>query len=726
MSNKDYKAYLLSKNKADESNLKSYKKQYETALGKAPVDDENAKVEINLNDNMIDEEQVDTELTDLLKQYLPNIAYLTQVVGDDRLSNENKYDLVLNFQTFVEPRLLAIKNKKISVQRMVAFLVQIAKELKASSLNVDIDNKLTDITGALRSQIDDFKGKEGEASLDELIDDLVRFNKYFMKANNIARNSANGLQIGEIRKLIKKLASIDRSYHNFYKAVKKVKEKFRNDGYKFLSDDIIDNLKLTTVTSRKDLQAVYENYFDQVTTQSGISYPEARMIWEYKREIEEDLRDNNEESFYDEDDFVDANDDPFEDNPLQRRRQPTTEELRARLNIPVDSIRSSNQFMDDLTDMNQRFEMARDAKKRRARRARLGTWNENLTRNEMEEEDKNITDAYLRNPKVTKKDLIHNELKKKLDERDMRQKGKREKVKEAYERYNMQANDRDAPATIRTYQSNNNVNSNKKQLQPPASSVVRLQPPILQSEVNQYPESLRETILNYISKIKEYNKNPSPSQLDINRAMYSFEQLYDLKNEHNNNVVETPQSTNNLDGGDNDLFGEYSGYGLRKKKSSSPASEMPSRAKPNQYEQQLVGGKYFINRKKLSANVLEIRYTKNRHLIPIKSQIVGKSLRTIIEEIIDNNNLDKAKYEKLTKLEQNLLRSLLPYLGRDIDDVDDDEAFYDRFDVIRGQLLSGNDNKMLKREAKQYLMHALNTGKISRTHFNQMIIDLDL
>jgi hypothetical protein len=77
-------------------------------------------------------------------------------------------------------------------------------------------------------------------------------------------------------------------------------------------------------------------------------------------------------------------------------------------------------------------------------------------------------------------------------------------------------------------------------------------------------------------------------------------------------------------------------------------------------------------------------------------------------------------------MEQNLLRSLLPYLGRDIDEVDDDEAFYDRFDVIRGELLSGNDNKALKREAKQYLMHALTTGKISRTHFNQMLIDLEL
>ena len=146
----------------------------------------------------------------------------------------------------------------------------------------------------------------------------------------------------------------------------------------------------------------------------------------------------------------------------------------------------------------------------------------------------------------------------------------------------------------------------------------------------------------------------------------------------------------------------------------------------SQYEQPLVNNKYFINRKKLNANVLEIRYTKNRHLIPIKSQIVGKKLRLIIETIIDNNHLDKKQYEQLTKMEQNLLRSLLPYLGRDIDDVDDDEAFYDRFDVIRGELLSGNDNRALKREAKQYLMHALNTGKISRTHFNQMLIDLDL
>lgn len=721
--NNTYKAYLLSKNRAEENNLKSYKKQYETATGQQTSTDENAKVEININDNMIDEEQVDTELLDLLKQYIPNIAYLTQVVGDDRLSNEMKYDLVLNFQTYVEPRILAIKNKKISIQRMVAFLAQMAKELKASSLNVDIDNKLTDITGALSSQIAEYKGKEGEASLDELKEDLIRFNQHFFKLNNLTRNSTVGKNINEIKKLIKDIAEIDRSYHNFYVSVKKVKPKFRNDGYKFMTDEIIANLKLSTVTRTDELRNVFANYYDQSLTQTGITYPEARMIWEHKRNIVEENELYLDEDIPDEQNVDEG--DPFDDeeveNPLRRRREVPADELRRRMNIPANYVPSQ----DDLNEMNMKLDLSRDAKRRRARRLRNGTFQENLEKNMMDEEDRNITDAYVKNPKVLKQDLINAELRKEAGKYLQKRDQKREKVREALERYAMGRNDKNA---IGAYNRRDIIEEESTpQKSTPQKSTLKGSPddlfftpqqfapqregyvptPIRPEDIDLYPANVRAEILRNINKLKDYNSIKTPTITDKGRMSLALENLIDIRDKYEDEIQKP------LDG-EEDILGPKDGYGLRKKKTLKT------------HEQQLVGGKYFINRKKLSANVLEIRYTKNRHLIPIKSQIVGKSLRSIIEEIIDNNNLDKQKYEKLTKIEQNLLRSLLPYLGRDIDDVDDDEAFYDRFDVIRGELLAGNDNKMLKREAKQYLMHALNTGKISRTHFNQMLIDLDL
>ncbi len=98
----------------------------------------------------------------------------------------------------------------------------------------------------------------------------------------------------------------------------------------------------------------------------------------------------------------------------------------------------------------------------------------------------------------------------------------------------------------------------------------------------------------------------------------------------------------------------------------------------------------------------------------------------MIGDIINGGKIDKGKYQKLDKMEQNLMRSLFPYFGKDIDEVDDNEAFADRWDVIRGELQSGNDSKALKMEAKKYLLFALNTGRISRTAYNNMLLDLGL
>jgi hypothetical protein len=123
---------------------------------------------------------------------------------------------------------------------------------------------------------------------------------------------------------------------------------------------------------------------------------------------------------------------------------------------------------------------------------------------------------------------------------------------------------------------------------------------------------------------------------------------------------------------------------------------------------------------------LDIRYTKNRHQIPIKQQQLTPSMKKMVINLYTNKQIDHKLYQELSAIEQHLLRSLLPYFGLDKDDVDDIDSFHDRFEVIKGQILAGNDNKALKRECKAYLLHALNIGFINRSTFNNILQELDL
>lgn len=637
-SEKDYRAYLMSKNKQNTNNLNSYKAKYETAIGK--ITPEEAEQQLELNDNIIDEEQVSNELRDLIRKYVPNVQYLDKALTDSRLTDQMKYDLLLNFGTYVEPRVNAIRNRKLSVERFVAFLVQLGKELQQAGLTQNINENVNKLTNAFRQQINDNENTIINQSVPAMVEDLIQENENTLAMQGITGDlfSTGTKQTKDnIISYIRLMMDIDRlAYH-----IDKARKISNSSSITILTPESISRiataLKSKTVAQ---LAEIFADYFERITDESR--YVEAgntaiKKAW--------DLR------------------------ILSGRPQPVS--------APAPAPLTEEQ------QMNIKAKLDKDYKPPPA-----------------------PFDPF--NDEVEK---IGNEMKTvKLDSSINRQIQKKEKQIQDIEAKIQLAERRIEMIKIEARPLMQNRNNNTIT---PRDNV------ILNDLLRQYKK-----YKNMIDGLKELQNQ---TIIDIENLENQEKTVSQVRDEYNNQQVRDARLTNYY----NDMeqrqpddtvpYHEYDGRGLVE-------STIPSKKKTtsSQYEHQLCNGKYFINRKKLSANVLEIRYTKNRHLIPIKSQIVGKSLRYMIEEIIDNNNLDKAKYERLTKLEQNLLRSLLPYLGRDIDDVDDDEAFYDRFDVIRGELLSGNDNKMLKREAKQYLLHAVNTGKISRTHFNQMITDLDL
>jgi hypothetical protein len=164
---------------------------------------------------------------------------------------------------------------------------------------------------------------------------------------------------------------------------------------------------------------------------------------------------------------------------------------------------------------------------------------------------------------------------------------------------------------------------------------------------------------------------------------------------------------------------------------ATPGSAFPS-ASPNaggsgllRRHDHKLNDKYFIDRNKLGNGILEIRYNKNRHLTPIKSQYLSSHLKALITFATDHKTIDKSIYNRLTEQEKNLFRTLIPYLDiKDGGSIND--GFHKEFEIIRGEILAGNDSKLLKRKAKTYLLHALQTGLISRHNYTSLVFELDI
>lgn len=138
------------------------------------------------------------------------------------------------------------------------------------------------------------------------------------------------------------------------------------------------------------------------------------------------------------------------------------------------------------------------------------------------------------------------------------------------------------------------------------------------------------------------------------------------------------------------------------------------------------GSKYYIDRKKLSNNILEIRYSKNNHLNGMKSHFVGSGFKTVLENALDKKQIDGSQYKKLNGQEKHLMYNTLKHFDLEhlVDDNSDD--FNKEFEIIRGEILAGNDSHILKKKARHYLLYAVKMGKISRDNYNNLLDELDL
>ena len=134
--------------------------------------------------------------------------------------------------------------------------------------------------------------------------------------------------------------------------------------------------------------------------------------------------------------------------------------------------------------------------------------------------------------------------------------------------------------------------------------------------------------------------------------------------------------------------------------------------------------KYFIDTHKLNNNVLEVRYNKNRHLTNVKTQVIGNGVKSIIHNIINDNNMNQKDYHVLTQQEKHLIRTILNMLDKSHLLSNAGKEFNERFQILLGEYNAGNNSEILRNQIKQYILHAMKLNMISRQAGQQMIIEM--
>lgn len=143
--------------------------------------------------------------------------------------------------------------------------------------------------------------------------------------------------------------------------------------------------------------------------------------------------------------------------------------------------------------------------------------------------------------------------------------------------------------------------------------------------------------------------------------------------------------------------------------------------KPKSYVQ---FGRYLINRHKLADNICMIKQLSGPPAIP--SFRISNALKRVLSEMIKGANPSYKSMGDLTDEDKQILHKIVKKSQFDLEvpDISDAECENDRFDILKGELVAGNNSKPLVKEFKSMLLKFMNEGRISKTEGRELLVNL--
>ncbi len=142
-------------------------------------------------------------------------------------------------------------------------------------------------------------------------------------------------------------------------------------------------------------------------------------------------------------------------------------------------------------------------------------------------------------------------------------------------------------------------------------------------------------------------------------------------------------------------------------------------------------GKYVVNKHKLRDNVLLMRTVKGGQIAELPQMTISSKLGKMINNIINGRGFPS--HNELSDLEDSdkdiMYKVFKMSKAEGIDAIPKpnktkDEAEFNRFTILKGQILAGNNSKELIKEFKTLLVKLMHSNKILRKDGHDILIDL--
>lgn len=141
-------------------------------------------------------------------------------------------------------------------------------------------------------------------------------------------------------------------------------------------------------------------------------------------------------------------------------------------------------------------------------------------------------------------------------------------------------------------------------------------------------------------------------------------------------------------------------------------------------------GRYRLDLKQLKGGKMQFRSKTNHYIKGLKGQRMTPSIKIVIDKLISNNEILYEDIDRLNETERELLADVAQKC--EIDDrlkiptpkLTKRQSEMNKFNIMRGQILAGNDSKEMIKDFKVMLLKFMSDGIVDKKEGNEIMICL--
>ena len=169
-------------------------------------------------------------------------------------------------------------------------------------------------------------------------------------------------------------------------------------------------------------------------------------------------------------------------------------------------------------------------------------------------------------------------------------------------------------------------------------------------------------------------------------------------------------------------MGYMDGNGLRRKRRIiGGGSPLPTSRNMDKKEI----GKFTVDLCKLRQNILSVKYSSCRGSVAgLKVERISEDVKNVIMDIVEDK-FNSNPFKKMLTDEQRIVSNFVRTLKIQNVDMDDfDRAYQHEYELLLGEVNSGNNNDKIKKQLKQYILRGINEKLIPRAQGLNQILEL--